>query len=215
MMKHVLSKLQYAHHLSPPHSSPSQEPGFKRHAPHNQPEVSPLHQLHCHSTHFLSCLTINTNTCTTTYYCHSVVMKTNVLLLVYTAMEASTIEFLSVRLFANFSKTPVCEHTDHNVEETDAEMRDELADSPFIQVDSASHSLSSDHLLSICTLVNITYMIQFITGFNAARGSLLENVGYNPICTQVYIPKCPYASTSCTPFHSPCGKRRGEVRPRM
>ena len=142
-------------------------------------------------------------------------MKTNVPLSVYTAMEASAIEFLSTRPFADFAKTPIREHIDHNVEETDAEMRDELADSPFIQVDSASHSLSSDHLLSICTLVNITYMIQYITGFNAARGSSLENVGYNPICTQVYVPKCPYASTSCAPFHSPCGKRQGEVRPRM
>ena len=85
-------------------------------------------------------LTINTDNCTTTYYRHSVAMKTDASLSMYTAMEASAIELSpSARLFADFSKTPVREYAEH-----DAEMRDELVDSPFIRVDSASHSSSSD-----------------------------------------------------------------------
>ena len=90
-------------------------------------------------------LTINTDNYTTTYYCHSVAMKTDVLLSMYTVMEASAIKFTpSAHLFTDFAKTPVCEYADHDVEETDAEMRDKLVDSPFIQVDSVSHSSSSD-----------------------------------------------------------------------
>jgi len=49
----------------------------------------------------------------------------------------------SARLFADYAKTPIREYAKHD-EETDAEMRDELVDSPFIRVDSASHSSSSD-----------------------------------------------------------------------
>ena len=53
-------------------------------------------------------LTINTNNCTTTYYRHSVAMKTDASLSMYTVMEASAIELSpSARLFADFSKTPV------------------------------------------------------------------------------------------------------------
>jgi hypothetical protein len=90
-------------------------------------------------------LTINTDNCTTTYYRHSVAMKTDASLSVYTAMEASAIELSpSARLFADFAKTPVREYARHDMEETDAEMRDELVDSPFIRVDSASSSSSSD-----------------------------------------------------------------------
>jgi len=89
-------------------------------------------------------LTINTDNCTTTYYRHSVAMKTDASLSVYTAMEASAIELSpSARLFADFAKTPVREYARHNMDETDAEMRDELVDSPFIRVDSASQSSSS------------------------------------------------------------------------
>jgi hypothetical protein len=91
------------------------------------------------------CLTINTNDCTTTYYRHSVAMKTDAPPPVYTATEASAIELSPfARLFADFAKTPVREYARHDVEETDAEMRDELVDSPFIRVDSASSSSSSD-----------------------------------------------------------------------
>lgn len=90
-------------------------------------------------------LTINTDNCTTTYYRHSVAMKTDASLSMYTAMEASAIELSpSARLFADFAKTPVREYARHDVGETDAEMRDELVDSPFIRVDSASQSSSSD-----------------------------------------------------------------------
>ena len=90
-------------------------------------------------------LTINTNNCTTTYYRHSVAMRTDASLSVYTAMEASAIELSpSARLFADFTKTPVREYARRDPEETDAEMRDDLVDSPFIRVDSASQSSSSD-----------------------------------------------------------------------
>lgn len=88
-------------------------------------------------------LTINTDNCATTYYRHSVAMKTEASLSMYTAMEASAIELSpSARLFADFAKTPVREYARHDVE-TDAEMRDELVDSPFIRVDTASRSSSS------------------------------------------------------------------------
>jgi hypothetical protein len=67
-------------------------------------------------------------------------MKTDASLSMYTAMEASAIELSpSARLFTDFAKTPVREYAEH-----DAEMRDELVDSPFIRIDSASHSSSSD-----------------------------------------------------------------------
>jgi len=90
-------------------------------------------------------LTINTDNCTTTYYRHSVAMKTDASLSMYTAMEASAIELSpSARLFADFPKTPVREYARHNMEETDTEMRDKLVNSPFILVDSASPSSSSD-----------------------------------------------------------------------
>jgi len=49
----------------------------------------------------------------------------------------------SARLFADFAKTPVREYARRDVEEIGAEMRDELVDSPFIRVDTASHSSSS------------------------------------------------------------------------
>ena len=90
-------------------------------------------------------LTINTDNCTTTYYRHSVAMRTNGSPSVYTVMEASTIELLpSARLFADFAKTPVREYAKRNAEETDAEMRDDLVDSPFIRVQSTSQSSLSD-----------------------------------------------------------------------
>jgi hypothetical protein len=72
-------------------------------------------------------------------------MKTDAPPPVYTATEASAIELSPFScLFADFAKTPVREYARHDVEETDAEMRDELVDSPFIRVDSASSSSSSD-----------------------------------------------------------------------
>ena len=90
-------------------------------------------------------LTINTDNCATTYYRHSVAMRTDASLSMYTAMEASAIELSpSARLFADFAKTPVREYARPDMEESDAEMRDELVDSPFIRVDSASPSSSSE-----------------------------------------------------------------------
>ena len=60
-------------------------------------------------------------------------------------MEASTIELpLSARLFTAFAKTPVREYARRDAEETGNEMRDDLVDSPFIQVESTSQSSSSD-----------------------------------------------------------------------
>jgi hypothetical protein len=78
-------------------------------------------------------LTINTNNCTTTYYHHSVAMRTDVSLSVYTMMEVSAIELSpSTRLFADFAKTPIRGCTRHDPEETNTEMRNDLVNSPFI-----------------------------------------------------------------------------------
>jgi len=79
----------------------------------------------------------------------------------YTAMEASAIELTpSARLFADFTKPLVRKYTEQGAEVTnvaparkytgmtgeltDAEMRDELLDCPFIRVDSSSPSSSSE-----------------------------------------------------------------------
>ena len=100
-------------------------------------------------------LTINTNNCATTYYRHSVAMKTDASLSMYTAMEASAIELTpSARLFADFTKPLLRKYTEQGAEVTnaspirkyigatgevtDAEMRDDLVDCPFIRVDSSS-----------------------------------------------------------------------------
>lgn len=106
-------------------------------------------------------LTINTDNCATTYYRHSVAMKTDASLSMYTAMEASAIELSpSARLFVDFTKPLVRKYTEQGAEvtsvtpvrkyagtigeATDAEMRDDLVDCPFIRVDSTSPSSSSE-----------------------------------------------------------------------
>ena len=63
-------------------------------------------------------LTINTDNRTTTYYRHSVAIRSD----------------------APLPVDPAREHARHDVEASDAEMRDELVDSPFIRVDSAPPS---------------------------------------------------------------------------
>ena len=79
------------------------------------------------------------------YYRHSVAMKSDASLPTCTAMGAFAIELsLSARLFTDFIKASVRGCARYDMEETDAEMRDKLADSPFIQVDSTSQVTSSD-----------------------------------------------------------------------
>jgi len=95
-------------------------------------------------------LIINTNNCTTSHYRHSVAMKTDASLPMYTMMEASAIKLSpSTHLPADPAKTPDRECARHGVEETDTEMQDKPVDSPLIRVDSASHSSSSDRDIPI------------------------------------------------------------------
>ena len=69
---------------------------------------------------------------------HSVAVKTDVSLSVYTATKASAIELSpSVCLFPDFAKTPIHEYARHDMEETGAGIRDKLVDSPFIRVRTA------------------------------------------------------------------------------
>jgi hypothetical protein len=88
-------------------------------------------------------LTINTDSYAAMYCHHDVAMRAGSSLSVYTATEASAIGlFPSAHPFADFARTPVCEYTRCDAEETDAEMRDSLVNSPFIQVESTSQSTS-------------------------------------------------------------------------
>ena len=73
---------------------------------------------------------------------HGAPIKSDALLPMCTTMEAFTSP--SARLFADFAETPARGYARYDMEEIGAEMRDELADSPFIQVYSTSQVTSSD-----------------------------------------------------------------------
>ena len=121
MKKLALSKLQRVHCLSPSPWSPSQEPGSERPSPFNQPGAPSLRRLHHHSTRFLSCI---------------IGLHYNGNLRNRAIPDCAPLRRLC--------QDPVREYARRDPEETDAEMRDDLVDSPFIQVDSASQSLSPD-----------------------------------------------------------------------